>query len=206
MNYTEIIHLALSYADRTDSDIGIKMPGFLFMVESKLNRYLESLELEALATIPYTADNVYTYSLPSDFGKLRSVFKITTGDVNSKVPYELINTEQIAVAKQNNSGAMYYSLNVNSIEIYPSLASTDSILLKYIKHVPPLTSTNTTNWLSIKYPDVYVFGLLVEINTFAKDWDAVNNFKERLNEIIEETITRDFRAKYSGNSMRTRLG
>ena len=206
MNYTEIRDLSLSYSDREDSDIISRIDGFLYMVECKLNRLLMSNEMEVTSIIYYIADNVYEYSLPSDFGELRTISIITTGDANSKTPLELINPDQMAWAKLNSSSGMYYSINNGKLEIYPSLSSTQSILIKYLQHVPKLTSIVTTNWLSIKYPDLYVVGLLVEISTFAKDWDAVSNFNTRFDAVVNDTILKDKRAKHSGNPMRVRVG
>ena len=206
MNYTEIRDLALSYSDREDSDIISRIDGFLYMVECKLNRLLMSNEMEVTNIINYIADSIYEYALPSDFGELRTISVITTGDVNSKIPLELINPDQMAWAKLNSSSGMYYSINNGKLEIYSSLSSTQSILLKYLQHVPKLTSIVTTNWLSIKYPDLYVVGLLVEISTFAKDWDAVSNFNTRFDAVVNDTILKDKRAKHSGNPMRVRVG
>ena len=206
MNYTEIRDLSLSYSDREDSDIISRIDGFLYMVECKLNRLLMSNEMEVTSIIYYIADNVYEYSLPSDFGELRTISIITTGDANSKTPLELINPDQMAWAKLNSSSGMYYSINNGKLEIYSSLSSTQSILIKYLQHVPKLTSIVTTNWLSDKYPDLYVVGLLVEISTFAKDWDAVSNFNTRFDAVVNDTILKDKRAKHSGNPMRVRVG
>ena len=206
MNYTEIRDLALSYSDREDSDIISRIDGFLYMVECKLNRLLMSNEMEVTNIINYIADSIYEYALPSDFGELRTISVITTGDVNSKIPLELINPDQMAWAKLNSSSGMYYSINNGKLEIYSSLSSTQSILIKYLQHVPKLTSIVTTNWLSDKYPDLYVVGLLVEISTFAKDWDAVSNFNTRFDAVVNDTILKDKRAKHSGNPMRVRVG
>jgi hypothetical protein len=206
MNYTEIRDLALSYSDREDSDVISRIDGFLFMVESKLNRLLMSNEMETFIVIPYTNDSIYEYSIPADFGEVRTISIITDNDLNSKVPLEIINPDQMAWAKLNSSSNFYYSINAGIIEIYPSLSSNQAILLKYIQKVPPLDSISTSNWLSEKYPDVYVIGLLVEISTFSKDWDAVSNFSSRFDTIINDTILKDKRAKHSGNPMRVRIG
>jgi hypothetical protein len=206
MNYTEIRDLALSYSDREDSDLISRIDGFLYMVEAKLNRLLMSNEMEVSTIIPYTSDSIYEYALPTDFGEVRTISFITDGDINSKNPLEMINPDQMAWAKLNSSSNYYYSINTGKLEVYPSLSSNQSILLKYLQNVPKLSSTNITNWLSIKYPDVYIVGLLIEINTFAKDWDAVANFNSRFDMIVNDTILKDKRAKHSGNPMRVRVG
>lgn len=206
MNYTEITQLALSIGDREDSDLPLRLDGFLFLVEAEINRILKSLEQETFAIIPYTADNVYEYDLPTDFSELRLISKIIGVDKNSKVPYEYCTPEQIAWAKVNKCDTKFYTLTENKIHIYPALSSSEAILLTYVRKIIPLTSLNTTNWLSIKHPDLYIFGLLIYISKFAKDWDAVDRFTNDFNKVIDQIFTKDLEAKYSGVSLVSRIG
>lgn len=206
MTYNEIVQMALSLSDREDSDLPLRIDGFLILIESEINRLLRSLEKEGSFIIPYSLDDEYQYPLPSDYEEMRFIGRINGTDRKSKKPYEFCNPEQITWAYQNKCDDMFYSINQNKIEIYPALSSTQSIFLTYMQKVPPLSPTITSNWLSIKHPDLYVTGLLLLINIFAKDWQAVDRFSSSFDKIISQIFAKDLTAKYSGNSLRTKVG
>lgn len=206
MTYNEIISLALSISDREDSDLPARLDGFLLLIESEVNRVLRSLEKETSIILPYIADNIYQYSLPTDYDEMRFIGLITGSDRSSKIPYDFCNPEQISWAKKNQCGDKFYSFNENKLEIYPALSSTQAIFLTYMQKVPALNSINITNWLSIKHPDLYVFGLLMIISLFAKDWVSSDRFSVSFDEIVNQIFQKDLTTKYSGNSLRTRVG
>jgi hypothetical protein len=206
MTYSEIIALALSLSDREDSDLPLRLDGFLQLVEAEVNRLLRSLEKETSTIIPYTSDDTYQYLLPADYEEMRFIGRITGTDRKSKVPYEFCNPEQISWACQNKCVDLFYSINENQLEIYPSLSSTQAIFLTYMQKVPPLSSAITSNWLSNKHPDLYVSGLLLLISVFAKDWASADRFSLSFDKVIQQIFAKDLTAKYSGNSLRTRVG
>jgi len=206
MTYSEIVALALSLSDREDSDLASRVDGFLYLIEAEVNRLLRSLEKETSAIIPYVSDDTYQYALPSDYEEMRFIGRITGTDRKSKVPFEFCNPEQISWAYQNRCDDLFYSINENKLEVYPALSSTQALFLTYMQKVPPLSATITTNWLSVKHPDLYVVGLLILIGVFAKDWPAADRFSAVFDKIIGQIFAKDLTSKYSGNSLRTRIG
>jgi hypothetical protein len=206
MTYSEIVALALSLSDREDSDLAARMDGFLYLVEAEVNRLLRSLEKETSAIIPYVSADTYQYDLPSDYEEMRFIGRITGTDRKSKVPFEFCNPEQISWAYQNHCSDLFYSINENQLEVYPALSSTQALFLTYMQKVPPLSTTITSNWLSVKHPDLYVSGLLILISVFAKDWPAADRFSAVFDKIIGQIFAKDLTSKYSGNSLRTRIG
>jgi hypothetical protein len=205
MNYTEIKDMALSYSDREDSDLALRLDGFLFVVESKINRWLTTMSMETFQQYAWVSDSTTVFNLPSDFSELRAIRLLTTtgGFVKN---YELINPAQMVNAVVNGSDNDYYSLADDKIRINSGFNNTQMLEILYNQFLTPLSLTTPTNWLSIKYPDCYIMGLLVEISTFAKDWTAVDGFKARFEEILAAIELKDKIAKHSGNPYRTRTG
>jgi hypothetical protein len=205
MNYTEIKDMALSYSDREDSDLALRLDGFLFVVESKINRWLTTMSMEAFQQYAWVSDSTTVFNLPSDFSELRAIrlLTVTGGFVKN---YELINPAQMVNAVVNGSDNDYYSLADDKIRINSGFNNTQMLEILYNQFLTPLSLTTPTNWLSIKYPDCYIMGLLVEISTFAKDWTAVDGFKARFEEILAAIELKDKIAKHSGNPYRTRTG
>lgn len=205
MNYTEIKDMALSYSDREDSDLPLRLDGFMFVVESKINRWLATMNMETFQQYPWVSDTTTVFDLPSDFGELRSI-RLATNTGGFVHNYELINPAQMVQGIINSSDNNYYSLVDDKIKLNKGFSSTQVLEILYNKELTPLSTTNPTNWLSIRYPDCYIMGLLVEISTFAKDWPAVDGFKARFEEILGAIELKDKIAKHSGNPYRTRVG
>ena len=73
MDYTEIVDLALSYADREDNEVTSRMDKFLKIVEARVNRKLKTFDMSLHLTIPIADDTQVYYDLPSDYGGLRTI-------------------------------------------------------------------------------------------------------------------------------------
>lgn len=205
MNYTEIKDMALSYSDREDSDLPLRLDGFLFVVEAKINRWLATMNMETFFQYPWVSDSTVVFDLPSDFGELRAIrLTTTTGTLVNN--YDLVNPAQMLEGVVNHSSNNYYSLVDDKIRLNRGFNSTQTLEILYNKNLTPLSTANPTNWLSERHPDCYIMGLLVEIHTFAKDWDAVAGFKARFEEVLSAVELKDKIAKHSGNPYRTRLG
>lgn len=66
------------------------------------------------------------------------------------------------------------------MQLVPSASGTVAIVITYQRGVPPLSDTNTTNWLLSEHPDAYLFGSLVEAEAFiGADERALGWFQRR---------------------------
>jgi hypothetical protein len=213
MDYQKVIDVALSYADRASSvPIVSNMDNFLRVVESRVNRALltQKMSSTAYTLIDTTTKYPNRYTLPDDFLSERSI-RITQKELLTySSTLSLVNPEQMANLRNNNSAYAAYCIISGYIEIWPVPVNTDTstyiLEINYFRSVPALTKSAVNNWLSNNNPDCYIFGLLTEINSFAKDgesaalWDA--RFKQSLDEI---TLLND-RATWSGNPIYTKVG
>jgi hypothetical protein len=85
-------------------------------------------------------------------------------------------------------------------------SSGDSATLVYYAKIPPLSSTNVTNWLLTDHPDAYLYGALMQAAIKYQDSQAATGygtlFTQALNGIQGLTKAR----WASGPSMYSRLG
>lgn len=203
MNLTEIKDMALSLSDRTDSDLPARLDAFLTLFEARMNRVLTASEFETVLNIPYVSNTNYSYFLPSDYGEMRSV-KVANIGSTFKTNYSLTNSEYLENARNNNSSLNLYVIIGDEIELSNTLSSNQSLELVYIRNLPPLTVSEPTNWMSILNPDAYIFGLLVEINSFAQNVEGTTAWKARLDEVIVEIEDKSKKKRWSGNPLVTR--
>lgn len=208
MNYTELRDTAKLYSDRYDSEIDDNVDIFFSLVEARINRLLKTREQSFRSTTP-TIEGAEYYPLPSDFRGMRNIQ--LNSDPNSEVhdvkTFNLMNPTQMDGIRQGvYEGKIYYSVIANQIQIWPTQPAGKEIEIVYYRKVPPLTATNTTNWVSDEHPDMYISGLCGEISLFAKDYDAADGWLNRMKTAVLELDVSDEEEIWSGAPMVSRSG
>lgn len=200
MTYTEIITLALAYADRQkDPEVSGNIDNFLRIVESRLNYKLKIQKMAARATLN-TVENQLYYGLPSDFAGIRDIEIREANDSLAVTTMVYCNPEQMNRMIGLSSDIYYYTIIADQLQISQS---PDSHVLEivYYRKVPNLNTNDNVNWVSEEYPDLYVFGLQVEINSFIKDAEAATLWDTRFKEKLDEIINDDQITRWSGTSL-----
>jgi len=205
MNYEGIKTLALGYADREDQEVIARIDDFITIVEARVNRVLEVRKMTARSQVPTVVDQVY-YGLPGDFSGIRDI-EITNIDGSGRETLSMVTPEQMTQQEAANiTGAqtqIVYAIVADQLQIYPP--QTDRILeIVYYQNLPNLNSVDNENWLSFYAGDVYVFGLLVEINSFIKDAQTAQLWDGRFKEELDALDADDQRTRWSGPPMRVR--
>ena len=207
MNYAEIKALAISYSDRNDVEIAANIDSFIRVAESRINRVLKTQKMETRISIPTIAEQEY-YDLPENFGGLRAIEIRATNDDRTRYTLAYISPEQMNNRSSHSDDGtykIYYTIIANQIQIMPP--QDDKIMeLVYYKLITALDSTNTENWISTTYPDLYLFGILVEITSFVKDETAAGLWNSRFTSTLDEITLDDDKVSWSGTSLQARIG
>ena len=202
MDYNEIVQTALGYADREDLEVTNNVDFFLRIAESRINKRLDVGEMSARAQIITVTGQDY-YDLPDDFKSLRDV-KYTSDNVAGTVTLEYVNPKQGNDANQSGlTGSCLYTIIAGQLQVIPTPA--DGVVdLVYHQKLLPLTPAAPDNWLSADYPEIYVFGLLVEISSFVKDAVAANLWDERFQGAMTALDDDDSSSRWSGTPLKVR--
>ena len=204
MNYQTIVDLALSYADREDVEVVNRMDGFLRMVESRINKRIQTWKMTSRAVIDMVSGQEY-YGLPCDFSGMRDIEVYPSDSGTDRITPCYLNPEQMNTAILNGSDAVSYTIIADQIHITPQ---DDGKVLEivYYANLPELSASLVTNWLSSDNPDIYVFGLLVEINSFVKDGDAASIWNARFMDELDSLQLEDQQLRWSGTPLVIRTG
>jgi hypothetical protein len=203
MNYSEIVDLSLGYADRQDTDVTSRIDLFMRVAEARINRTLMTLDMSCRAKTPMSSTTEY-YSLPPNYSVMRSIKVIDETNSDSRVTLLQVNPEQMANLVNNGETQFpCYTVISGNIHVQPFYDSTHSLEIDYFQTLPPLSTSITTNWLSDSNPDVYVFGILVEINSFIKDAEASALWDGRFQQAMSEITMNDAKSTWSGTSLTT---
>jgi hypothetical protein len=224
MNYSEIVATALAYADRTDAAVTTNMDLFMRMVESRINRLLviEDMSIRYVFSEPNPTDG--RYDLPVDFSAIQDIAIIGLVNPTDRMTLSMINPEQMNTATSNvnidSSLKHFYQIIGKQLVIQPPVVDgVNALEIVYYGSIVPLgtasnvihgggglTQTVTTNWISDNHPDLYIDGLLVEINAFVKDPEATMLWDGRFMQVIKELEEADYLLIYSGTPLQTRIG
>jgi hypothetical protein len=211
MNYTDITTIALAYADREDQAVINMMPFFIPIIESRINRLLviEDMSHRYIFQEPNATDG--RYDLPINFSAMQDIAIVTIGSPTQRKTLKLINPEQMNTATNNtnvdSSLKRFYQIIGNQLVIQPLVVDGISQLeIVYYGNVIPLTSAAPNNWISDNHPDLYINGLVTEINSFVKDAQASDLWNTRFMATIMELIAADELLVYSGTPLQTRVG
>lgn len=175
--YSELVTELEAYLNR--SDYTPRIPTFLALVESRLNRLLDDPEMEVRATA--TGTGQFT-ALPSDFKRLVG---ISTGGrwFNG---LEQVSGSRITSLDQSISGdPRYYAIVDGSITFAPIDTAANMTML-YVRRIPALTAAAPSNWLLTMAPDLYLYGALIQANIFGWQDERVPGFKTLFDEAIAE--------------------
>ena len=206
MNYADIVNLTLGYADRQDTEVTSRIDLFMRVTEARVNRVLMTLDMSNRAKTPMDANTEY-YSLPTNYSVMRSIKVINNTNSASRVTLLQVNPEQMANLVNNGETQFpCYTIISGNIHVQPFYDSDHSLEIDYFQTLPPLSSSVTTNWLSDSNPDAYVFGLLVEINSFVKDGEATALWDGRFQQAMSEITLNDAKSTWSGTSLTTFAG
>lgn len=196
MNYTELQTVVFDYADcASDTSTTARFDDFLELVEARLNRTNFTKDQEGESYTELVA-GTFTYPLPADYHRMRNASVAPTLTDKPEPLIYVPPTYYDIYVKDSGETGIYTLFNTN-IKVWPVI---DNYILSilYHKKIPPLTSLATTNWVSINHPDLYVYGLLVEICSYRKDWDTSKLWEERFMGTIAILTDQDSKTTWSG--------
>jgi len=200
MNYSDIKSLALAYADRSDDvELSAHVDSFLRIAEARISEQLMIRDMTVRTELRTRANQEY-YGLPEDFAGLRDI-EIVTGTARNTCHYlvpELMNTQY----NEGTSG-YFYTIIADQLHVYPN-ASGNTLEIVYYRKVPALTEAEPENWVSMRYPHIYVFALLIEISAYAKDLTSGTIWSERFKEELAILDHQDHKIRWSGNPLEIR--
>lgn len=195
MDLAAIEQTVKSYADRYDVEAATTFPLWVPLVEGRINSVLSTRLSLKDGVIPI-ADTSREFDLPTDSLFLKQV---VLWQNESETVLQYVGEQHLVGLIKPNITRPYYTVTNKKIRIALAVVGdgTEELRLRYEQIVPPILAANE-NWLSISNPEVYVFGLLVELNAFVKDAEAAAAWDARFKEALDNIENTDYRTQWSG--------
>ena len=199
-NYSELQASIANWLKR--AELTADIPEFINLAESRFNRVVRTTEMETRSQA--TADNEYL-GLPSDYLELRAIRYI--GNVNLVLRY-YPPAELTALKTSTQTGAPFaYTIEDGQIKLYPAPDATNTydVEIDYLARIPELTVSNTTNWLLDEHPDIYLFGSLVNAESFLYNDKRVPMWQARLDQALQELTVSAGKARLGASPLSPRV-
>lgn len=192
-SYTTLISAIGNYMHR--SDLTGRDQEAIASLEAKVNRRYRLRGMEGTSTGNMVAGTA-TISLPTGFLEIRSLTYVPVSGAVRKLEFKTL--EQLDSLEFTTSGLpQWYTFAGGAIRLYPTPDSTYAYTLKYYGQVSALTSgTVSTNFLISSYPDVYLYGTLVEMCKYTGDDPRLASWKQSLEEAFQELERADRRERF----------
>jgi len=184
-------------------DLTSKIPTFITLLEAQVERVLRVRQME---TRSYATLSGQFLALPPDFLALKGV-QLNSDPVT---PLDFVSMNELDKIRQRYAGAagkpVAYSIIGSELEFAPQPDADYEIEIVYWASIPRLTeTTQETNWLLVKHPDVYLFGSLMQAAPYLHNDERVQLWNSALAGILETIRIEDERARMGGTPLKMRI-
>jgi len=196
MTYAELKTAIAGYLNR--SDLTSTIDTFIDNVEAELNRKLRTKDMIVRATA--VADAQYL-SVPDDWLEAINV-EITSNDFSPLFQQSIESLDVYRKANNNSTGQpVYYAMVDGSMELAPTPDVPYTLQLTYYGKINALSDTNTTNFVSVSNPDVYLYGALKHASIYLMEDDRIAMFTQQFEKALEEMRLAQEKAAFGKGSL-----
>lgn len=170
-------------------DLTARIPDFISLAEARFNRVLRlrMMEVEVLLT---STEGSRRISLPAGF---REPIALWRNDPMGRVQVRFCDPARVPVTSVAGSPALW-SIDGGEIAFDRPCDRAYSFTLRMLGRLS-LSDTAPSNALLADYPDLYLFGALVEAAPYLRDAEMLAMFMSRLDAALAEVRAKEARAR-----------
>jgi len=152
--------------------------------ETDANSRLRVLPMETSVLLTTISGDV---ALPADYLLWRTVKPTTTPYIDE---LDYVHPAYLPATQYNRRPARF-TIEGNTFKARPVDDRADAYEFHYYQKIPTLVGGNgNSNWLLTEYPNVYLFGLMVEAASDGRNVEMAQLYKARRDEVFQEIIQR----------------
>lgn len=181
------------------TDLTAKIPDFITLAESRINRQIRFNQQETETTLTATVDS-RQITLPTGFiaplGLWRTFYEGIRDELVFATPEQLPVTDQ-------SSQPYYWTIDASNLAFECPADQAYTYVLRY-RGTDNLSDTNTDNWILLNHPDLYLYASLIEAAAYIRDIDLMSVAKSGYDMAIQEVLDKEHRTK-AGATLFTEL-
>lgn len=178
--YNGLIEFIIEHLE-LDDETAARVPTFIRLAEARLQRLLTLPERETRSVVNVGAGEPRV-PLPVNYKQLRTVYlDDAEGYPLSPVTLNVLYSGNAVTGRPRN-----YAIEAGNIRLSPTPDADIVLALIYMATIPPLDANNTTNWLLSEQPDVYVYSVLAQAESFLGNGEMAGAWSAAATEVIDE--------------------
>lgn len=196
MSITDYTSLQASVADYlVKSNLTTQIKDHIALFESRFARQKRVRQMETHASLTISAQRT---TLPAGYLEMRALVLQTS----PLARLELVTPDFLwsHYAGSETGQPTAFSIIGGEIVVGPVPDASYTADIDYYSFTP-LSDAAPVNWLLTQYPDIYLFGTLVESFSYIRNLDGATLAKGRLDEALAELADDDQRARWSGSPL-----
>lgn len=187
--YSELQTAAANWLVR--ADLTARIPEFITLAESRLNRVLRARRAESDASLTATV-GVRTIALPAAYSEALNCWLTPSGGTQRQ-GLRFIDPARLEVSTASAQPRAWTIDGANLAFDCPADAAY-AITLRYLAKFA-LSDASPTNALLTDYPDCYLFATLAEAGPFLRDPDVSGAYEAKAASAIKEINAKDARSR-----------
>jgi hypothetical protein len=199
-SYSDLQSAAADWLNRTD--LSSVIPTFISLAEAKFNREMRTRDM--LTRSEATTSNEYL-AMPADFLEAYNL-ELNMAGLSARAPFAYVGPNEAKTLKANaiTNNTRYFTIIDGAFELIPAPTGTTDLLLTYYAKIPALSSTQTTNWLLTKSPDLYLYSTLLEAAPYLKDDARMQVWAAARQQVMDAMLLESERASRQGIQLTAR--
>lgn len=197
LNRTDLVQDVTEY---TPGTIEGAVKRAIAKAEKRIVRRLKTREFETSSSFTTTA-NVETIAMPSDYAMTKAL--VLTGNPN----YVLQQKDLTTLINDNPSTATgqpsAYAAFGTSFRLRPIPDSARAVTLFYYAQPTPLSDSNASNVILATWPDLLLYGALIEITAHIEDDSRIQLWKGAFDEAVKDITNDNTLNRWSGVPIRS---
>jgi hypothetical protein len=178
------------------------IPDFITSTEAEIAARLRHWRGEERTTL--TATTQFT-ALPADFIEVTRV----TASGTTPIRLELVASGEMQMLREANFDTAgvpaFYAITAGELELYPTPSASYDIDLAYWAKPPALSVSNTSNWVLVNYPDLYLYGAVSRGYAYLQDEGRAANTKGLFDFALSVALADGDRGKYGATTPRMKI-
>lgn len=180
-NYAALQASVADWLNRTD--LTTQIIDFILLAETKIERRVRRKTIRT--TITVAAEST---ALPADCAELRSAYPIT-GQPTLDGPLSLASPEMLADIKATHAAIAGRPAAVAVVDgnliVAPPPDQTYTLQVTYFQKLVPLATSGSTNTIFTEAPDIYLYGALVEGETYLDHDERITTWQARFDDAVD---------------------
>lgn len=183
--YSDLKSAVADWLER--SDLATRIPDFIALAESRLNRLFRGRMTEVNAALTATP-GARTILLPANFSEAVAVHVAGCLDALRFIDPALMEVRTDA------GRPLFWTIDGGNLTFERSCDQAYGVTLRHLRRFA-LSDAEPTNPILNDYPDLYLFGALLEAAPFLRDADLLALFQARFDAAMQEANAKESRSR-----------